>query len=142
MDVPDLSRFAAANHSGHTKVSRRERPPTGSAKRHPFAAIPRHMFSVFGPAWALFMELIRQDNLPSVKREGGWVRLSDDSLRILGLSNRNARHRAVQRLVDLGYAEIKAVGRHRLQYRLNSDWAKPKPEVIALVKARKKVRDA
>jgi hypothetical protein len=55
----------------------------------------------------------------------------------LGLGDRQLRHRAVQRLVAIGYIETRREGQGRLQYRLVPGWWKPKAEVVELAARRK-----
>ena len=139
----DLSRFSADRYPGMTKVTRREKRSTGSSIRRSFAKVYQHEFLIITrlpvPAGALLLELIRQSGLETVRKRDGWVLLSDDNLEAIGLTDKDACYRAARRLVADGLIETKAVPGHKLQYRLNPNWSKPKAEVIDLA-ARRKVK--
>ena len=141
--MTDLSRFSADRYPGHTRVSRREKPPTGSPVRRSYARVYQHEFAALGrmfdPAVVLLLELIRQSGLETVRKRDGWVLFSDDNLEIVDLADKQVRYRAARRLVAAGYIETRVVGRHKSQYRLNPNWAKPKAEVVDLT-ARRKAR--
>jgi hypothetical protein len=141
--MTDVSRFSAERYPGHTVVTRREKPPTGSPIRRPYAKVYQHEFAalsaagrISGPAVVLLLELIRQSGLETIKKRDGWVLFSDNNLEIVGLTDKYVRHRAACRLASIGWIEIKAISQHKLQYRLNPDWAKPKAEVINLAAAK------
>jgi hypothetical protein len=95
-----------------------------------------------GPAVVLLLELIRQSGLETVRKRDGWVSFSNGSLEIVGLADKYVRHRAARRLVAAGYIETSVIGRHKSQYRLNPNWAKPKAEVVDLDVRRKARKDA
>ena len=144
--MSDLSRFSAYKYPGHTQVTRREKPPTGSPIGRSYARVYRHEFAALsrmsGPAVVLLLELIRQSGLETVRKRDGWVSFSNGSLEIVGLADKYVRHRAARRLVAAGYIETSVIGRHKSQYRLNPNWAKPKAEVVDLDVRRKARKDA
>ena len=140
--MTDLSRFSADKYPGHTRVTRRERPPTGSPSKRSYAKVYQHEFVALiqlpGSATVLLLELIRQSGLQTVSKRGGWVLFSDDNLEAIGLIDRKLRHRASHRLASEGFIEIRTnIGRHKAQYRLNPNWAKPKAEIVDLATRRK-----
>jgi hypothetical protein len=140
--MTDLSRFSADKCPGHTRVTRRERPPTGSPSKRSYAKVYQHEFVALiqlpGSATVLLLELIRQSGLQTVSKRGGWVLFSDDNLQAIGLIDRKLRHRASHRLASEGFIEIRTnIGRHKAQYRLNPNWAKPKAEIVDLATRRK-----
>jgi hypothetical protein len=145
--MTNLSRFSADKYPGYTVVTRREKPPTGSPIRRSYAMVYQHEFAtlaalgqISGSMVALLLELIRQSGLKTVMKRDSWVLFSDSNLEIIGLVDRHARHHATRRLVTLGWIETKAIPGHKLQYRLNPDWAKPKAEVVDLASRRKAKR--
>jgi hypothetical protein len=127
--------------SGDPDLRRLEPRTHGSPVRQPFAMVYRDYFSaiskVDGPAAVLLLDLIRQEGLPSVRRNEGWLKLKEPELAELGLNDKDIRYRATQRLVALRYIETQQEPGGRLQYRLVPNWWKPKAKVVDLVTRRK-----
>jgi hypothetical protein len=88
--------------------------------------------AVFGACLSLHLEVRRIAGQARVKAKGGWVSLDRISLERVGLANRFARYRAVQRLQALGWLEVRGDAGSKLEYRVPPNWAKPKAEVIDL----------
>jgi hypothetical protein len=139
-DKPNPNRFAAENYSlGKEAKSRHVRLPRSAIAKNSFARMGPEEIEAFGrihgAAVALHLQLIRLSGTHWARQRDGWVPFNREVLENIGLSDKRARHRAVQRLLSLGCIEIRSVagvaGR-RLEYRLNLHWAKPKAAVIDL----------
>jgi hypothetical protein len=90
----------------------------------------------FGAPLALHLELIRLSGTLWVQRREGWLPFDRETRVALGLAARSTCSRAVNRLVDLGFIEVRGMPGSRLDYRLNPRWAQPKVKVINLAAAK------
>jgi hypothetical protein len=80
--------------------------------------------AVFGACLSLHLEVRRIAGQARVKAKGGWVSLDRISLERVGLANRFARYRAVQRLQALGWLEVRGDAGSKLEYRVPPNWVK------------------
>jgi hypothetical protein len=95
--------------------------------------------AILDPAAALQLEIMRLSGLRRVQRQYGWMVLDRETITRAGLADRQVRYRAAKRLVKLGWLETRGSREgHKLEYRLNPGWAKPKAEMIDLAAHRKK----
>jgi hypothetical protein len=150
-DRSNPSRFSIENYryAKETKPPR-VRLPSSVMTKNSFAKMGGEEIAAFGrfhdPAVALHLELIRLSGTRWAKQRDGWIPFNREILENIGLNDKFVRHRAVQRLVDIGCMEARLVadvaGR-RLEYRLRPNWANPKAKVVDLAavrKARKRAR--
>ena len=117
-----------------------------TSRHKAFVMVPRDRFSALGrladPAFVLFLELLRLSGLDRVRRAGGWISLTDRQRTEIGLSEKSAHSRAVQRLIALTFIQTRRDGQHRLQYRVRPGWYVAKSEVIDLAEQRASRRRA
>lgn len=131
--APAESRTAVGRRS-----SPRRRSPIDQAQRPGHARVEFEGAAVFGrlfdPAAALLLAIIQWSGTRWAGNRKGWIFFDQAARSVLGLTEKSVHCRAAKKLAVAGMIETRYAPGSLLEYRLNPNWAKPKAEVISLVK--------
>lgn len=121
---------------GSSGSALRNRLPKALRARSSFARVtPEEALAfgkIFDPAATLLLGVLRLSGTNWAKCRDGWMSFDREMLEELGLTNKDARYRAVRRLLACNAIEIRHTPGSRLEYRLRPGWPAPKAEVVDL----------